>query len=1251
MAVNDLNFLNPELWSRLFELQSHPIELGKKPAKSPQEVQRFLTDWMHWVKGDRSPFPEGQTGQKPGSNGLFRPNYFNGRFLTAETLRSEQIYWDTRTRLVAQEARAGIVWGLELALPSNLYTRTGGTDDSGLLRQHVETERREIVARRREAIAIPIGDTPATIIELDFRRLCEHYYQKMQVLSKLADPTEGVEELHNDLRRYLNSASDDPRRGTPVPSFDEFVTHCLCKGFKTQLESIEDPAQQQKLEEEMRPVLELALAEVHLSYEEFKANCFGLPPEPEPGPPGGIPLDETVRLSPGLAFDDVGRPIVVGADFPFAFRDLINRYKKEPVRVTGGGTAFAPCICLEPVPGGPIDAGAALPPGPYLLVISPAENQEGEAKVYGELCTPAERVHCQFDGWRGGFGLSLVAYPARITGRNLTPWDYRGLLAAHYFDHYERDLAARWPASFAHDGGFCRGPDTRPREAGAVPLAMVYVGAEGSVLFVDPWIPRRPRASSASSAWFAEMRGAPTASAASARVHQFQCQLAESGAVFEKFQNVETKTTEVNGRTIDYFTPAVDGQDEIIVDPTNNPQHVNIRVWDTSVFQKIVEGLVFTVREPNSSRDAFRARVVDTTPSEDGNSVMCKCVFVEWLLEIREEVVKGSLAVAYAMEEIPGPIRFANLYQRGFRHIPPWGFLPVDDSEADSMFGDGLVQQRWLDTGAFEGALQQAESYFEGTNVLTYRTVAIHDDDILEDMVRSIDKDPIVLRPWVRPAREDVKGLIERIAVGLEGTYGHTAAGNLKLVGNSGANQLIQYVLLGVLVRVIGHGGATIEQIINREVEVVQLIVPMDARDRWRPNLDGVETQEVVGLRTLESVEMHETLAGERANYLGRLNLGRYNHLFGDILRPNSSSKPHRFVFYVKQRLVLLDLVFKVIEPALAVITYVPLLGQLDSTEVAKIPKSMRTREFINAFTAVAHRDPTISYIPIELVQGRKPEPGLDRMGEILAQPLLRNAILEYSVERWPELRSAEVWEDFAKSRKESVEAWTEKGMLPEDAERHGLYDAIERMLDEYPGFGLIKLTAVSVSPPVFEELVGAMGEIATKERAAGVETTPLGREVFAERPEPRGDAGASAFRGLYEVARRWFGRRPIHEFVDTDLPLTLNDVLIRPASDFRERLGAPNRTKLTRQLKKDGAKLVETVKKIAEQPQPASKEFKEAFLKVLSENAENLNDAFKAAKAALPDGDKGFVDLLRDIHRLVGDNGFSPVLSKMWRV
>ena len=83
-----------------------PVDIGGTVIAVP--VETINTD-----SGDG--FPEGQTGMLSGTNALFRPNYFNGRFLTARTLQSEQVYWDHRARFPAQDKCAWDFLGIGAA--------------------------------------------------------------------------------------------------------------------------------------------------------------------------------------------------------------------------------------------------------------------------------------------------------------------------------------------------------------------------------------------------------------------------------------------------------------------------------------------------------------------------------------------------------------------------------------------------------------------------------------------------------------------------------------------------------------------------------------------------------------------------------------------------------------------------------------------------------------------------------------------------------------------------------------------------------------------------------------------------------------------------------------------------------------------------------------------------------------------------------------------------------------------------------
>ncbi len=83
---------------------------------------------------------------------------------------------------------------------------------------------------------------------------------------------------------------------------------------------------------------------------------------------GGMPAGQTLTLRRGLAFDHVGRPILVSEPFTFTIEKLLGAWRKTPQKVVGGGIDFMPCVCLADDPAGPTGGSALVPSGPYLLV-------------------------------------------------------------------------------------------------------------------------------------------------------------------------------------------------------------------------------------------------------------------------------------------------------------------------------------------------------------------------------------------------------------------------------------------------------------------------------------------------------------------------------------------------------------------------------------------------------------------------------------------------------------------------------------------------------------------------------------------------------------------------------------------------------------------------------------------------------------------------------------------------------------------
>lgn len=491
---------------------------------------------------------------------------------------------------------------------------------------------------------------------------------------------------------------------------------------------------------------------------------------------GGVPTDTPITLQPGLAFDMIGRPLLVPTNFTFKLDQLIALQKAKPRRVVGAGAQFAPCICLAPDPGGPTGGSQALQPGPYLLIIEAAEQPSGDAKVYGTVCGDDSPSTCQSDAWQGGFGLSLVRFPVDVPEDDAvnSPWDLRGILSSYFFDVFEHSLIHRWDPPFATDDGFCEGTGPGRRDTAAVALAMVYLGVDGTALWIDPWIPRRGIVSTPAETAHRTTFGAPPRAAAWARIHQFQGMLAESLGV---------KPQTSDGQILDY-----------------------------------------------------------------------------------------------------------DLLRRGFRHIPPIGFLPIDpdyaartvtgqkpdtgNSVLDKVLAAGGAKAGMV-SGYIASALAQAKTYFHGTNVVTYGVVALHDDDILEDLSNVFDKDPIQLD---RPPELDP--LIAKLVEILH-----------KSDDKGGSNGLIDLITAFFTIG--------LDDLVNRRIEIVKLMVPLQGLVRKHPIL-GVVTEDAQN-QAAEWGAVAPPLAAAM-------------EMAGLRQQSGPQMLPRHFVVYVKQRLVLLDVLFMLLE-------------------------------------------------------------------------------------------------------------------------------------------------------------------------------------------------------------------------------------------------------------------------------------------------------------------------------------------------
>ena len=749
----------------------------------------------------------------------------------------------------------------------------------------------------------------------------------------------------------------------------------------------------------------------------------------------GFPVDRVLELKRGLAFDHVGRPIQVSQAFRFSIDQLIGAYRKTPQRVVGGGTEFSPCVCLVPDPGGPSGGTAQVPTGPYLLVIEAAERADGEAKVMGDVCAGPAPDTCRADAWRGGFGLSLVRFPVDppLRADLRTAWDLRGTLSAYYFDVFEHPLWRRWDPPFATDSGFCEDTGPGRHDGAAVALAMLYLGEDGSVLFLDQWIPRRTICATPGEDWHRSRFGAPPRAAAWARIHQFQCMLAESLG-----------------------------------------------------------------REP-------------LAPGADG----------------------------------AGPSRLG-LYQRGFRHIPPIGFLPLSPNRGDEIdigvklfetilnLADQVSGANGIDvmvSPLVAHALAQARDYFKGTNVICYGVVALHDDDILEDLNNCYDKDPIQLQEphWLSNGEPFTDGLKGSAAHGY-GAFGDGFFG-----------------VLDALFRKLG-----LEHLVNRRTEIVKLVVPLQGLTRSHPLL-GQIPEDAMSQAGAWGVNQASTAGGAFAN----LDPGLFPQaaaLAGIAQRLGLDMLPRHCVVYVKQRLVVLDLLFYVLEMIQLLIEVVSLargFQRFAQQPAAPVPENMEAVETVGM---PATNQPTT----LQFRQAFQSQPQEKRVivQAILAEPEVQATLVRAAEISGSDMAVAGRNEAFI-ARVATQEAELLQAGVADVDQRKRL--ALERVTDayaaEHPGYQAMQLLA-AVQPPA--QTLGLVDKLAVPPgRNQGL---TLADDLVGDGPTVFED---NASRSLYADMREKLAARKVKDLVPgADTELTAKALLERSPAEAEQLLGTVNYAK-----------------------------------------------------------------------------------------
>ncbi|MCU0888850.1 MAG: hypothetical protein MUC64_12710 [Rubritepida sp.] len=774
---------------------------------------------------------------------------------------------------------------------------------------------------------------------------------------------------------------------------------------------------------------------------------------------GGMAKWMRITLRPGLAFDHVGRPILVSQAFDFTLEDLIGPARSTPRRVVPGGTEFAPCVCLAPDPEGPSGGSAMLRPGPWLLVIEPGETAEGQAKVMGEACAGPSTANCQAESWRGGFGLSLVRVPIELPdGPGLdTAWALRGTMSAWWFDVFEHSLVTRWDPTFATDAGFWRGVGPGRQEAGAVALAMVWLGTDGSAIFLDPWIPRRSIVATPGEDWHRARFGAPPRAAAWARIHQFQAMLAES---------------------------------------------------------------------------------------------------------LRSEPLMGG---ANAKQPL-------NLWQRGFRHIPPIGFLPLDPAaigERLSQGDGGTTGIAMLDrivaagggriafvSGMIAQARRQIARYFEGTTVLAYGVVALHDDDILEDLSNVFDKDP------VRVAERGANTW--RPVPGRDGVQAKDSPARAFL------DQMARlFDLLGL------------DELVNRRTEIVKVILPLQGLSREHP---------VLGILPADA-------RGQAADWLGSQPPSWWlaaaqqsqNAEMSRLQTPMPLDMlPRHFGVYVKQRMVLLDVLVLLLELIEAVVT---LVRDVDRTALQQSQQQNMTAE-----------QPMYTTQSYALAYQQQPAEKRALAEAALAEPLVQRAVAQAAVLAVPELRVPERNAAFTRAVAEREATLAATITDPVQRQQAALAQVSDSYAAEHRGFEVMQVLAAVQPPAQAKAMIAEIGTAGAasplRDSLTGVRvTTTVADSVTAEGPRVFETSEAAL---AYGEMRRAVAEQQASAFlVEAPAGVTAKEILAKPPEEAARLLGSEEKlAAFTEAFRKETVKAAEAAEAVA--AAPPSPEMAEALVKAV---------------------------------------------------
>jgi hypothetical protein len=703
----------------------------------------------------------------------------------------------------------------------------------------------------------------------------------------------------------------------------------------------------------------------------------------------------------------------------------------------------------------------------------------------------------------------------------------------------------------------------------AIPLALVHLGEDGTALYLDSWIPRRLITATPGEDWHRTRFGAPPRAAAWARVHQFQAMLQESLAV-RPMAGTAPAEENLHGRGFRHippigFLPVVSRP--VMAEGNQGRQRLttctrfrDLQETDAAPNPYRGDQADFEVEGPNTRNNwILRRSGVTGLILEGSERLMIRLAQPAEQVTLRLQVnpdgnVSGGTGTVVtalgsadatgqrptlARQEIQQPSRLEaiTLTSPGIESVMVrakhqtvllefcFDYFSIAPPSSAAPSRAALVRE----------ALRQGEAYFAGTNVVPYGVVALHDDDILEDLHNVIDKDPLQLEQVGISVEQERK-----FAVGSFQAAG--ASDRLATLSTAGVVGLSEgwggvarfLLLLGVLLR---RQGLEIDPLVNRRTEVVKLMVPLQGLSRRHPLLGALPedaARQAAGWG----------LAGPADPGAASV-AGIWRERGFDIL-------PRPFVVYVTQRLVLLDLVFQLLEVLQKLVAWllsasgqwiggqgVALNDFVESEGRASLLARTTTSDYRLALRAQAEDDQLL-------------------IRSTLAQPVVQQLLLHGMATATPSLARVDRSQRFLVDVERASEELPAEIRDTQERQTRALGQVADAWAAEFPDAQVLQLLAAVQPPQLTLELVERLG--AQPGAAAG----PTVADGLDLKPPSRFETGTS--RLLYAEARRRLEERPLRELVE-DLPeeglaasLTVGDVLARSPQEAESILGGSAR-------------------------------------------------------------------------------------------